>query len=249
MAKLKSSSEIQQMKKAGDLLASCHKKLRTFIKEGVTTLEIDRFVEEYLLSFGARPEQKGFMGYPFATCASVNDCVCHGLPNAAALKDGDIVTIDFVVNLDGWLADSAWSYAVGNISTRANALLDSAKGALYAGIEKAQPGNRIGDISSAVQEYAERRGYSVVTEYVGHGIGQTLHESPPVPHWGMPGSGPLLEEGMVITIEPMLNIGFPYVRLERDGWTVRTVDGSLSAQYEHTVAISKNGPLILTEQS
>jgi methionyl aminopeptidase len=173
---------------------------------------------------------------------------CHRQLRRTPLKKGDIITIDMVVNLDGWLADSAWSYAVGNISHEAQKLLDVTKEALYRGIAKAQPGNRIGDISHTIQTFAESHGLSVVRPFIGHGIGKRMHEAPEVPHFGPPGQGPLIQEGMVFTIEPMLNLGAHHVQIMPDGWTAKTVDGSLSAQYEHTIAITKDGPLILTEQ-
>ncbi|WP_106767033.1 type I methionyl aminopeptidase [Paenibacillus faecalis] len=245
---MKTKEQIAKMKKAGELLAECHRQIAGMIRPGITTLEIDRFVEKFLEERGATPEQKGYHGYPFATCASVNDVVCHGFPNDVPLKDGDIVTIDMVVNLDGWLADSAWSYAVGNISDEARHLLDVTKKALYLGIEQAVIGNRIGDISHAIQSYAESENLSVVRQFVGHAIGQSMHEEPQVPHYGPPHRGPRLKEGMVITIEPMLNLGSYGCKIDADGWTARTVDGKWSAQYEHTLAITKDGPLILTDQ-
>ncbi|MED1862925.1 type I methionyl aminopeptidase [Fictibacillus nanhaiensis] len=249
MINIKSQKQIEKMKEAGRLLASCHKELSKLVTPGTTTLKLDQFVESYLFSHGAKAAQKGYMGYPFATCASVNDEVCHGLPNKRALRDGDIVTIDFVVNLNGWLADSAWSYAVGNASKKSQALLDATKKALYIGIEEAQVGNRIGDIGHAIQSYAENKGYSIVREFIGHGIGRAIHEEPQVHHVGERNTGITLKEGMVITIEPILNQGRPHVSLMQDGWTAVTFDGSLSAQYEHTVAITKDGPIILTEQA
>lgn len=244
----KTKDEIALMRKAGRVLAACHKEIAKRIEPGVTTWEIDQFVEEYLREHGATPEQKGYHGYPYATCASVNDVICHGFPKKEPLKNGDIVTIDMVVNLNGWLADSAWSYAVGDISEEAERLLRVTKESLYLGIEQAVVGNRIGDISHAIQTYAESNGLSVVRQFIGHGIGSNMHEGPEVPHFGPPGRGPRLKEGMVITIEPMLNIGKYHATIDADGWTARTVDGSLSAQYEHTVAITAEGPLILTEQ-
>lgn len=249
MITIKSKEQIEKMRQAGKILASCHRKLSRLIRPGVTTWEIDRWVEDYLEKQGATPEQKGYMGYPYATCASVNDEVCHGFPRKIPLKEGDIVTIDMVVNLHGWLADSAWTYAVGRVSEDVQKLLDVTKAALYQGIARAKPGNRIGDISHAIQTYAESRGLSVVRPFIGHGIGQRIHEPPEVPHFGPPGKGPLLQEGMVITIEPMLNLGSHHVTIEPDGWTAKTVDGSWSAQYEHTVAITAEGPLILTDQN
>ncbi|MGG3283708.1 type I methionyl aminopeptidase [Paenibacillus solani] len=245
---LKTQEQIAKMNKAGDILAECHRQIAKMIKPGVTTLEIDQFVERFLAEQGATPEQKGYHGFPFATCASVNDVICHGFPSNEPLKDGDIVTIDMVVKYDGWLADSAWSYPVGNVSEEAQHLLDVTKKALYLGIEQAVVGNRIGDISHAIQTYAESQNLSVVRHFVGHAIGETMHEEPQVPHYGPPNRGTRLKEGMVITIEPMLNIGTYQVKIDSDGWTARTADGKLSAQYEHTLAITKDGPVILTEQ-
>ncbi|WP_054956933.1 type I methionyl aminopeptidase [Paenibacillus dakarensis] len=246
---IKTKEQIEKMNKAGELLAECHRRIAGMIKPGITTNEIDQFVERFLAQHGAHPEQRGYHGYPYATCASVNDVICHGFPSDVPLKDGDIVTIDMVVRLDGWLADSAWSYAVGNISEEAQHLLDVTKKALYLGIEQAVIGNRIGDISHAIQAYAESENLSVVRQFVGHAIGQEMHEEPQVPHYGPPHRGPRLKEGMVITIEPMLNIGTYACKIDADGWTARTADGKLSAQYEHTLAITKDGPLILTEQN
>lgn len=244
---LKTKDEIAKMREAGRILAECHQEIAKMIRPGITTWEIDQFVERFLESKGAYPEQKGYRGYPYATCASVNDVICHGFPKQEPLKEGDIVTIDMVVNKDGWLADSAWSYAVGQISEEAERLLRTTKEALFLGIEKAVVGNRIGDISHAIQTYAEAAGYSVVRDFIGHGIGRNMHESPEVPHYGPPGKGPRIKEGMVFTIEPMLNIGTYQVSLDDDGWTARTADGSLSAQYEHTIAVTADGPIILTQ--
>ncbi|MGA9173043.1 MAG: type I methionyl aminopeptidase [Thermoactinomyces sp.] len=248
MISIRTQEEIALMHKAGKLLASCHQQLRKRIRPGVSTWEIDQWVENFLKQHGAIPEQKDYMGYPYATCASINDEVCHGFPRKTPLNEGDIVTIDMVVNLNGWLADSAWTYAVGKISPEAQKLLKVTKEALYRGIAEARPGKRIGDISHAIQSYAESQGLSVVRPFIGHGIGKHIHEEPEVPHYGPPGQGPVIREGMVFTIEPMLNLGSHHVRLLSDGWTAKTVDGSLSAQYEHTIAITKEGPLILTEQ-
>ncbi|WP_191561042.1 type I methionyl aminopeptidase [Metabacillus idriensis] len=245
---LKSEREILQMHEAGKLLAACHKEVAQLIKPGVTTLEIDAFVENYLKKHGATPEQKGYKGYEYATCASVNDEICHGFPNKKPLKNGDIVTIDFVVNLNGALADSAWTHSAGTISEDAQKLMDVTKTAMYKGIEQAVAGNRLGDIGHAIQSYAEGESFSIVRDFTGHGIGKTMHEEPTVLHYGKPGKGLRLREGMVITIEPMLNAGTWYSKMDDNGWTARTVDGKLSAQYEHTVAIMKNGPLILTDQ-
>lgn len=245
---IKNQTEIGRMREAGKILAACHQQIARMIRPGITTMEIDQFAESFMRKHGATPEQKGYQGYPFATCASVNDVICHGFPNTEPLRDGDIVTIDMVVNKDGWLADSAWSYAVGTISKEAERLLSLTHQALFIGIEQAVVGNRIGDISHAIQSFAESHGLSVVREFTGHGIGQKMHEDPYVPHFGPAGKGARLKEGMVITIEPMLNTGKYHVSIDDDGWTARTSDGSLSTQYEHTIAITADGPKILTEQ-
>lgn len=247
MITIKTMEQIDRMRKAGRLLALCHQQIARRIRPGVTTREIDSFVERFLDKHGAIPEQKGYMGYPYATCASVNDVICHGFPNDQPLKNGDIVTIDMVVNLNGWLADSAWSYAVGIVSSRARKLLRTTLRALEAGIRQAVIGNRIGDIGYAIQLLAEKEGFSVVRQFTGHGIGQRIHEEPEVPHFGRPGTGRLLEEGMVITIEPMLNMGGWHTKIDPNGWSARTADGQWSAQYEHTVAITSDGPQILTK--
>lgn len=236
------------MHEAGKLLAKTHKEIAKIIKPGITTMEIDEFVEEFLAAHGATPEQKGFQGYPYATCASINDEICHGFPRNEKLKDGDIVTIDLVVNLKGGLADSAWSYAVGNVDEAGLRLMEVTKKALYIGIEQAVVGNRVGDIGHAIQTYAEGEGFSVVREFTGHGIGPTIHEPPHIPHFGEPNKGPRLKEGMVITIEPMLNEGEWRSKMDNNNWTARTIDGRRSAQYEHTIAILKDGPLIITDQ-
>ncbi|MBD1371805.1 type I methionyl aminopeptidase [Hazenella sp. IB182357] len=248
MITINTNEEIQKIARSGEILAACHRELAKRIKPGVTTWEIDQWVEDYLAQNEAIPAQKDFMGYPYATCASVNDTVCHGFPQKTPLKDGDIVTIDMVVDYKGWLADSAWSYAVGSISKANTHLLKITEAALYKGIEQAIPGNQIGDISHAVQSHAEAHHLSVVRPFLGHGIGRKLHEPPEVPHYGKAGTGPLLKAGMVITIEPILTLGSHHVHILEDGWTAKTIDGSWSAQYEHTIAITEHKPLILTKQ-
>lgn len=244
----KSKREIEQMERAGDILVQCHKEIAKMIRPGITTMEIDSFVEEFLAKHGATPEQKGFNGYPYATCASINDEICHGFPRNEKLVNGDIVTIDMVVNLKGGLADSAWTYIVGETDEKGQRLVDVTKKSLYKGIEQAQVGNRIGDIGHAIQTYAEGEGFSVVRDFTGHGIGPTIHEPPHIPHFGLPGKGVRLREGMVITIEPMINEGGWESKMDSNNWTARTVDGSRSAQFEHTLAITKDGPLLLTDQ-
>ncbi|AJH78850.1 type I methionyl aminopeptidase [Heyndrickxia coagulans] len=248
MITLKSQREIDMMKKAGKLLADTHKQIAKMIKPGITTWEIEEFVDQYLREHGATPEQKGYQGYQYATCASINDEICHGFPRKTPLKEGDIVTIDMVVNLNGALADSAWSYPVGKVSGETKKLLEITKEALYKGIEQAKPGNRIGDIGHAIQTYVEAQGFSVVRNFIGHGIGPTIHEKPEVPHYGLPHKGPRIKEGMVFTIEPMVNIGSYETKMDDNGWTARTRDGSLSAQYEHTIAVTKDGIVIITDQ-
>ncbi len=248
MVNIYTKKDVLGMIEAGKVLAEVHRRLRTFIKEGVTTLAIDAYVESILKEFGATAEQKGYEGFPYATCASVNDEICHGFPTEYALKDGDIVTIDMVVNLNGSLADSAWTYAVGNISEEARHLMDTTLKCLYLGIKEAKVGNRLGDIGHAIQSYAEGEGFSVVREFVGHGIGKTMHEDPQVLHYGEAGRGLRIQEGMVFTIEPMINEGTFNLKIDKNGWTARTRDGKLSAQYEHQLAITKDGPIIITDQ-
>lgn len=248
MVNIYTKKDVLGMIEAGKVLAEVYRRLRTFIKEGVTTLEIDAYVESILKEFGATAEQKGYEGFPYATCASVNDEICHGFPTEYVLKDGDIVTIDMVVNLNGSLADSAWTYAVGNISEEARHLMDTTLKCLYLGIKEAKVGNRLGDIGHAIQSYAEGEGFSVVREFVGHGIGKTMHEDPQVLHYGEAGRGLRIQEGMVFTIEPMINEGTFNLKIDKNGWTARTRDGKLSAQYEHQLAITKDGPIIITDQ-
>lgn len=236
------------MQEAGKIVAACHRELRQFIRPGLTTLAVDKFVEDFIRAHGASAEQKGYRGYQFATCASVNDEICHGFPTNRRLSQGDIVGIDFVVNLNGWLADSAWSYAVGETTPEAERLLRVTKECLYLGIEQAVIGQRTGDIGHAIQTHAEAQGYSVVREFTGHGIGRAMHEDPQILHYGQSGRGLRLREGMVFTIEPMINQGGYQLTIDDNNWTARTVDGQLSAQFEHTIVVTKHGPLVLTEQ-
>lgn len=249
MITLKSEREIHQMDQSGTILAYIHEQLRTFIKPGVSGLDIDRFVERLIDEKGATAEQKGYNGYEYATCITINDEICHGFPRSETLKDGDLVKVDMVINYEGALSDSCWSYAVGEVSDEVKQLMNTTREALYVGIEAAKAGNRIGDIGAAIQAYVEPKGYSVVREFVGHGIGPTLHESPSVPHYGTAGKGKRLKPGMVITIEPMINTGDWQSKMDLNGWTARTLDGGLSCQYEHTIAITEDEPKILTKQS
>ncbi|WP_438432699.1 type I methionyl aminopeptidase [Gorillibacterium sp. sgz500922] len=248
MVTLKSKAEIKEMRKAGQIVAAFHRGVADLIRPGLTTLDIEAFAVRFLKENGARAYTMGYNGYPFATCASVNDVIAHGFPNRKPLKEGDIVKIDIVAEKDGWIGDSAWCYAVGKVSEEARRLMQVTKECLYRGIEKAVVGNRIGDVMHAVQSHAEQSGYSVVRDLLGHGVGRELHEEPNYMHIGTPGKGFRLKEGMVFTIEPMLNAGKPFMTVDADGWTARTADGSLSAQYEHTIALTADGPMILTAQ-
>ncbi|MBD2845436.1 type I methionyl aminopeptidase [Paenibacillus sp. IB182496] len=248
MVILKSRTEIEEMRKAGRIVAAFHRAIAGMIRPGITTLEIEAFAVRFLKENDAKAYTVGYNGYPYATCASVNDVIAHGFPNAKPLQSGDIVTIDIVAQADGWIGDSAWCYAVGEVSDEARRLMRVTKECLELGIEQARVGNRIGDVMHAVQSHAESSGYAVVRDLLGHGVGREMHEAPSYPHLGTPGKGFRLKEGMVLTIEPMLNVGEAYLMLDADGWTTRTVDGSLSAQYEHTIAITNDGPIVLTAQ-
>ena len=244
----KSRREIDAMKESGALLASIHEQLRDFIKPGITGHDIDQFVEKIIEDNGAVAAQIGYQGYEYATCISLNDEICHGFPTDQVLKENDLVKVDMVIDLNGSFSDSCWAYVVGESTEEVKDLMDVTLEALYKGIEAAQVGNRIGDIGAAIQNFVEPKGYSVVREFVGHGIGPTMHEAPSVPHYGIAGKGTRLKEGMTLTIEPMINTGTWKSKMDDNGWTARTEDGGLSCQYEHTIAITKNGPEILTMQ-
>lgn len=248
MITLKSPREIEAMDASGSLLADVHIALRDFIKPGITSWDIEEFVDNYITSHGGVAAQKGFEGYKYATCVSINDEICHGFPRKTVLKNGDLVKVDMCVDLKGALSDSCWSYVVGEATDEIKHLMDVTKKAMYLGIEQAVIGNRIGDIGHAIQTYVEGENFSVVREFIGHGIGPTIHEGPSIPHYGEAGKGLRLKEGMIITIEPMVNIGTWKSKMDDNGWTARTQDGSLSCQYEHTLAITKDGPRILTSQ-
>ena len=248
MITLKSAREIEAMHESGKLLASIHVQLRDFIKPGITTLDIDRFVQEKIESAGGIASQIGYSGYEFATCTSVNDEICHGFPTNRVLKSGDLVKVDFCIELNGGLSDSCWSYAVGELSPEHAQLMKDTHEAMMLGIEQAVIGNRIGDIGHAIQTFAEAKGYGVVRDFIGHGLGPTIHEEPAVPHYGKPGKGLRLKEGMTITIEPMITMGTWQMNMDANGWTARTRDGGYCAQYEHSLAITKEGPILLTNQ-
>ncbi|XBG72494.1 type I methionyl aminopeptidase [Enterococcus cecorum] len=248
MITLKSEREIEMMAQSGALLADVHKHLRDFIKPGITSWDIEVFVRNYIESHGGVAAQIGFEGYKYATCCSINDEICHGFPRKKVLKNGDLIKVDMCVDLKGAISDSCRSYAVGKASPEVERLMEVTKKALYLGIEQAKVGNRIGDIGHAIQTYVEGEGYGVVRDFIGHGIGPTIHEAPSVPHYGEKGKGLRLKEGMVITIEPMVNTGTWKMKMDKNGWTAYTQDGGLSCQYEHSLAITKDGPRILTSQ-
>jgi methionyl aminopeptidase len=244
----KSRYEVGLMREAGKVVAACHAGLADFIKPGITTMQIDEFVDSFIQKHGMEPAQKGYKGYPYAACTSVNDVICHGFPGGYVLQEGDIITVDMVALHKGLHADSAWSYAVGTISPEAKHLMDVTKEALFRGIAQSVIGNQISDIGHAIQTYVESEGLSVVRDYIGHGIGRQMHEeSPEVLHYGPPHKGTRIKKGMTFTIEPMVNIGTYETALDDDGWTARTADGSLSIQYEHTLAVTEEGPEILTQ--
>lgn len=248
MITLKSPREIEMMKESGALLADVHKQLRTFIKPGISSWDIEVFVKNYIESHGGKAAQIGFEGYKYATCCSINSEICHGFPRKKTLKDGDLIKVDMCVEYKGAMSDSCWSYIVGKSTPELERLMEVTKKSLYLGIEQAQVGNRIGDIGHAIQTYAEGEGYGVVRDFVGHGIGPTIHEEPAIPHYGEAGKGLRLREGMVITIEPMINTGTWKMKMDPNGWTAYTQDGGFSCQFEHTLAITKEGPQILTSQ-
>ena len=249
MINLKTTHEIELMARAGHLLAEVLEELRQAIKPGLQTIELDRLAEKRIRAGGARPGFLGYHGFPNSICVSVNDEAVHGIPGKRRLHPGDIVSLDLGLVLEGFWADVGCTVPVGKVSPQAERLIKVTEEALYVGIEQAQPGGRLGDISAAVQRHAEQAGFSVIKQFVGHGIGRQMHEDPQVPNFGVPGTGPELRPGMTLAIEPMVNAGSEDVYIKPDGWTVCTVDGSLSAYFEHTVAVTKNGPLILTAVS
>ena len=246
MIQFKSEEEIEIIKESALILGKAHGEVAKHVKEGVKTSFLDKIAEEYILDNKAIPSFKGYNGFPASLCISVNEVVVHGFPSQYQLKDGDIISIDCGVFHQGFHSDSAYTYPVGEVSPKTIALLKATKESLYLGIEKAVFGNRVGDIGNAIQKFVEAKGYTVVRELVGHGVGKQLHESPEVPNWGKRGSGAKLKAGMVIAIEPMVNLGTRNVVQERDGWTIRTADRKPSAHYEHTVAILEDRTEILT---
>lgn len=247
MIHLKSKEEIELMRISNRLVAKLLDKLRKTVVPGITTGELDAIAEEFIRRSGAIPTFKGYHGFPACICTSVNNEVVHSIPGDRVLKNGDIISIDAGVKINGFCGDATITVPVGKISPEAARLVKATAKALEIGIAKAVPGNRIGDISHAIQSFVEGQGYSIVRDFVGHGVGREMHEAPQVPHFGQQGTGPVLQEGMVIAIEPMVNAGDYKLKILDDGWTAVTEDGSLSAQYEHTVAITAHGPDVLSK--
>jgi len=243
---LKSPQEIAKIRAAGRIVAGAIEELKTRVRPGIKTKELDRIAEEFIHKKGGIPAFKGYRGYPNTLCISVNEEIVHGIPSDRVLEEGDIAGIDLGVLLDGYYGDAAVTLPAGTISSQAKRLMETTEAALYKAIDAAVIGNRVSDIAHTIQSYVEGAGYSVVREFVGHGIGRSLHEDPPVPNFGEPGQGPQLREGMVLAIEPMVNAGRSDLFVLENGWTAVTKDRSLSAHFEHTVAVTKNGPLILT---
>jgi len=242
----KTPEEIDKMAAAGRILARCHEILRRKARPGVTTAEIDETAERFIRSQNAEPAFKGYRGFPGSICASPNSMVVHGIPGPYRLQRGDILSIDIGVIHDGWVADAAITHPIGNVTPIAKRLLASTRAALFDAVEQCRLGNRLGDVSHAVETHVEVDGFSVIRSLVGHGIGREMHEDPQIPNFGEPGTGPELEEGMVLAIEPMVNAGSHHVRMGSDNWAVYAQDGSLAAHFEHTVAVTAEGPRILT---
>ncbi len=246
MINIKSDHEIELLRIAGSIVYQTHQYLKPFIKEGITTKELDTLAEDFIRSKGATPSCKGYHGYPATLCTSINDEVVHGIPSKRKLKNGDIITLDICACYKGYHGDSAWTYKVGEVSKEVSDLMDETKEALFAGLAMVKPGNRIGDISNAVETVANKYHLGVVRELCGHGVGHELHEDPDIPNFGKPGRGPLIKEGMVFAVEPMLNLGSREVCMLDDGWTVVTYDEKPSAHFEHTVLVTHDGYEILT---
>ena len=247
MITLKSEKEIALMRRAGKITAAARALARDMVKPGVTTQQIDKAVFEFIKSQGAVPSFLNYHGYPGSACISVNDEVIHGIPGKRVLKEGDIVSVDVGAYIGGFHGDCAATYACGQISDEARRLIEVTRQSFYEGLKYAREGYRLPDLSGAIQRYVEENGFSVVREFVGHGIGRSVHEDPEVPNFGAAGHGPRLVNGMCIAIEPMINAGTRFVSTDSNGWTVRTKDGKLSAHFEHTIAITDNGPIILTD--
>jgi methionyl aminopeptidase len=245
---IKTSAEIEKMRTSGIALRKVHDAVKAAVRVGATTMDLERAAVAKVEELGCKPAFKGYHGYPAVLCTSVNNEVIHGIPHdRGALKEGDIVSVDCGVIVDGYYSDAAVTHRVGKVSDAVDKLLKVTEASLYAAIDQAVPGGRLFDISHAVQAMCEAEGYGVVREFVGHGIGKNMHEDPQLPNYGNPGKGPRLKPGMVLAIEPMINMGGPEVKVLEDGWTAVTLDGSFSAHFEHTVAITKDGPRILTD--
>ena len=244
----KSPPEIEQMQRAGRVVVETLQLIGEHVRPGVTTQELDELAEEFIRSQGGEPTFKGYRGYPASICTSPNAMVVHGIPGPYELSDGDVLSVDVGVTLGGFVGDSASTFAIGEISEEAQRLLDTCQAALAAGIEQARPGNHLSDIGHAIQATTEEAGFSVVRSLVGHGVGRKMHEDPQIPNFGDPGHGPVLQTGMTLAIEPMINAGGAGVYLHDDEWSISTEDGSLSAHFEHTVAVTEKGPRILTRR-
>jgi methionyl aminopeptidase len=245
----KTPAEIDRIARAGDLSAATIAHVAEHLQPGITTAELDAIAGEFIIEQGGTSTSKGYKGYPAAICISPNDVVVHGIPGSHVVEEGDVITIDVGATFDGFIGDSAFTFAVGGVDSETERLLEVGRAALAAGIEKAQLGNRVGDVSNAVQILVEAAGFSVVRSLVGHGVGRHYHEDPHVPNFGLPGRGPRLSEGMTIAIEPMIAAGGPDVHITDDGWTICTDDGSIAVHFEHTVAITQGGPRILTARA
>ena len=246
MVLLKSKQEIDIMRKVNSMIAGVREELRAMIEPGISTLELDQEAESRILKLGGKPAFKGYRGFPSTLCIALNEVVVHGIPSKRKLKDGDLVGLDMGIIYDDYYGDTAFTMPVGNVTNEAKKLMKTTEESLYKGIEAAQPGGHLHDIGAAVQGHVEKEGYSIVKDFVGHGIGKSLHEDPQVPNYGRKGTGMKLQPGLVVAIEPMVNEGTPDVRILADGWTAVTADGRLSAHFEHSIAITEDGPEILT---
>lgn len=246
MITIKSKREIELLKIAGNIVYQTHQYLKPYIKEGITTKELDKLAEGFIRSKDATPSFKGYEGFPSTLCTSINSEVVHGFPSDRKLKNGDIISIDIGACYKGYHGDSAWTYTVGEVDDKTRKLLEDTEKSLFVGLAQVKPGNRIGDIGYAIEQYAHKHNLGVVKELCGHGVGTSVHEDPEVPNYGIPNTGPRLKEGMVIAVEPMLTLGRPDIFIHDNNWTIDTQDGSLSAHFEHTVVVTKDGYQILT---
>lgn len=246
MITIKSKREIELLKIAGNIVYQTHQYLKPYIKEGITTKELDKLAEDFIRSKDATPSFKGYEGFPSTLCTSINSEVVHGFPSDRKLKNGDIISIDIGACYKGYHGDSAWTYAVGEVDDKTRKLLEDTEKSLFVGLAQVKPGNRIGDIGYAIEQYAHKHNLGVVKELCGHGVGTSVHEDPEVPNYGIPNTGSRLKEGMVIAVEPMLTLGRPDIFIHDNNWTIDTQDGSLSAHFEHTVVVTKDGYQILT---